>query len=60
MLVLTRRVDEKVVVTVGDEQMEVSIVRIEGKQVRIGFKASSRVIIDRPERFEDAAVEVIE
>lgn len=49
MLVLSRRADEEIVITVGDVQVRVSVVAIRGDKVRLGFTAPSDVTINRAE-----------
>ena len=46
MLILTRRVGETILI--GDD-VEVTIVGLNGSQVRIGIKAPKDVIVDREE-----------
>ncbi len=50
MLVLTRRLDEEVVI--GGE-ISVKVVEIRGNVVRLGFSAPSDVIIHRKEVYEE-------
>lgn len=50
MLVLTRNVGESIVL---DNGVEVHVIRINGKQVRIGIKAPKSVEILRAELIED-------
>ncbi len=49
MLVLSRKKDEKILLKVGTEEIEVVIVRIEPNKVRIGISASENVTILRSE-----------
>ena len=49
MLVLTRRQGEGVVLKTSNGDIFVKIVSIEGKQVRVGFKASHDVKVLRDE-----------
>lgn len=54
MLVLTRKVGEKVIIQVGGEQITVQVVEIQGKSgVRLGFDAPDDVDIDREELLTD-------
>lgn len=46
MLILSRRVGEKILI--GDD-VEVTVVRVVGDQVRIGIRAPSHVSVDREE-----------
>lgn len=47
MLVLTRRADEKIYIDGG--RVELTVVAIEGRKVRLGFNAPPDCIIDREE-----------
>ena len=55
MLVLSRKVDEKIVITVVDdkgnelESCEITVTKNIGNRVWLGFKAGSNVKIDRKE-----------
>ena len=50
MLVLTRKPDESVVITTeAGEEIIVSVLGVNGQQVRLGFDADESVIIDRSE-----------
>lgn len=49
MLVLSRRVNEKVVLTIGDEKVVVCVVSIESQKVKLGFEANRNVTVDREE-----------
>lgn len=49
ILVLSRKKGEKVVVTVGNERVEVTIVELRGDKARLGFSASPEVKIHRDE-----------
>jgi carbon storage regulator CsrA len=53
MLILSRKVEERTFITVGDEKIELVVVRIEGGKVRLGFKASDKVSILRAELVEN-------
>lgn len=57
MLILTRRVGETLVI---GPDIQVTVLRVKGNQVRIGIKAPPEVIVDREEihikRAADAAV----
>lgn len=52
MLVLSRKRDEKIILKVGDEQIEITVVRIDANKVRIGIQASDEVQILRSELVE--------
>ena len=49
MLVLTRKVDESVILDVGETQIVVKIVQVRGKQIRVGFECPKHVKIHRQE-----------
>lgn len=49
MLVLTRKITEKIVLTVDNTAIEVFLVSIKGKQARLGIKAPKDVTIHRGE-----------
>ena len=46
MLVLTRKLGEKIMI---NNEIEITIVQIKGKQIRIGIKAPKTTIIHRDE-----------
>lgn len=54
MLVLSRKPDESVVITTesGDE-IKISVLSINGQQVRLGFDADESVTIDRAELLDE-------
>jgi carbon storage regulator CsrA len=49
VLVLSRRPDEAIVITVGDQQIFIVVVNQHGNQSRIGVAAGPNVVIDRLE-----------
>lgn len=49
-LVLTRKIEEQVEISLGDETVLLTIKRIDRNQVRILFEAPIEVKIERPER----------
>ena len=50
MLVLSRKQDEKIILEVnGEEQIELTVVRIENNKVRLGIQASKNTTILRSE-----------
>jgi carbon storage regulator len=49
MLVLSRKKDEKIILKIGDKDIEITVVRIESNKVRIGIQADPDVIILRSE-----------
>lgn len=55
MLVLARKVDERVVVGEGDTKCTVVVVGIRGGTVRLGFAAPADVIVDRLEVYDAKA-----
>ena len=52
MLVLSRKRDEKIILKVGEEQIELTVVRIDANKVRIGIQAGDNVTILRSELVE--------
>lgn len=63
MLVLSRKRDEKIVLRIGKEDVELTVVRIDANKVRLGISASENVTILRSEllgkeqaRMEEVAV----
>ncbi len=53
MLVLTRMPDETVVIEVpGEEPIYVTVVRVSGDKVRLGFDADKKVAIHRKEVYK--------
>lgn len=49
MLILSRRIDEDLIIELNGEIVRVTVLGIKGGQVRIGCKASRRVQIHREE-----------
>jgi len=49
MLVLSRKRDERVLLTIGDAEVEVCVVALRGDKVRLGFDAPPEVRIMRTE-----------
>lgn len=49
MLVLSRKKDEKILLKTGDEEIELTVVRIDANKVRLGINASKEVTILRSE-----------
>ena len=49
MLVLSREVDESIIIQCGQERIEILVVAIGRYQCRLGFLASPEVIIHRDE-----------
>lgn len=49
MLVLSRKKDEKILLKLGSEEVELTVVRIDANKVRLGIKASEKVDILRSE-----------
>lgn len=54
MLVLTRKQDQEIYLTVGAERVVVKVVRIDGGQIRLGFTASRLVVVNRGENAPEA------
>lgn len=52
MLILSRYQDERIVIAVGGEVVEVAIASVKGKKVRLGIKATPSVAIHRAEVWE--------
>ncbi len=57
MLILTRRVDEKIVI---GEQVSVTVLSVKGSQVRIGIEAPPEVKIYREEIYQRILKERVE
>lgn len=54
MLVLSRKRDEKILLKISDnEQIELTVVRIDNNKVRLGIQASDSVTILRSELVEE-------
>jgi len=53
MLVLSRKCNEKIILKVGEEEIEIVIVRIDPSKIRIGIEASDAVTIVRSELLEN-------
>ena len=49
MLVLTRKVDETIIIDTGAEVIEVIALEFKGKQVRLGIKCGRNIKVDRKE-----------
>lgn len=49
MLVLSRTIDEKIIIRSGTERIEVQVVAVRGQKVRLGVIASKNVLVDREE-----------
>lgn len=54
MLVLTRRIDESIVID-NNKQIEVKVLSVTGKQVKLGINAPDNVAIHREEIFAHEA-----
>jgi len=57
MLVLSRKKDEKILLRIGDEEIELTVVRIDASKVRLGIQASEKVTILRSELVENEKAE---
>jgi carbon storage regulator CsrA len=55
VLVLSRKRDEKILLRMGQEDVELTVVRIDANKVRLGIQASDNVTILRSELVEKAA-----
>lgn len=53
MLVLSRKRDEKILFQCGEEDIELTVVRIDANKVRLGIKAGKDVTILRSELVEE-------
>lgn len=49
MLVLSRKRDEKIILKVGSDEIELTVVRIDNGKVRLGINAGNNVTILRSE-----------
>lgn len=49
MLILTRRVGEKLFIGTGDDRIEVMVLGVKGTQVRVGITAPKDVVVLREE-----------
>ena len=49
MLVLSRKKNESVIITVGDQRIRVMVIEIRGDKARLGFAAPKDVTIHREE-----------
>jgi carbon storage regulator len=52
MLILTRRVGEKLVIGEGPDRIEVTILSVKGTQVRVGVNAPRNVPVHREEIYD--------
>jgi carbon storage regulator CsrA len=58
MLVLSRKRDEKILLKTENEEIELTVVRIDANKVRLGINASEEVTILRSELVDDAAPKI--
>ncbi len=49
MLVLTREIDESIIISDGTFEAEITIVEVRGDKVRLGITAPQRIRVDRKE-----------
>ena len=47
MLILSRKINERIMITVGDIRIEVMIVDVRGERVRVGVKAPKDIPVHR-------------
>lgn len=52
MLILSRRPNESVILTVGEIDIELKVVKLSGDTVKLGFEAPREVVIVREEVLE--------
>jgi carbon storage regulator len=52
MLVLSRKKDEQIVITLGSEHVWVKVVEVRGDRVRLGIEAPDKVSVHRQEVFD--------
>ncbi len=57
MLVLSRKINETIVIGSGDAQIEITVVDVDNGRVKIGIKAPRHVVIDRLEIRDKKAME---
>lgn len=50
---MSRKRDEKILLQVGDENIELTVVRIDSNKVRLGIKADDNVTIIRSELLDN-------
>lgn len=55
VLVLSRKRDEKILLRIGAEEVELTVVRIDANKVRLGIKAGKEVTILRSELVDGKA-----
>lgn len=62
MLVLTRRTNEKIIIPIGEDKIEIVIAQIRGDKVRLGVEAPQEVKIYREEVYlrDQAAKQQVE
>ena len=49
MLVLSRKMDERIFISLGTQTIEVRVLQIEGNKVRLGIEAPENIAIHREE-----------
>lgn len=59
MLALSRRINEEIVICIGEREIRVKVIRIEGKQVKIGIIAARDIPVGRERRVADLAAEAV-
>ena len=55
MLVLSRKIGEKIVIGEGKDQITLVVVEIKGNRIRLGIEAGTHIKILRGELYLDAA-----
>lgn len=60
MLVLSRKKDEKILLKTENEEIELTVVRIDANKVRLGINAGDEVTILRSELVEKPTLKIVE
>jgi len=56
MLVLTRRVSERIVISLGGETVTIELLKIAGSRARVGVQAPTSVVVHRHEVWDRMAL----
>lgn len=59
MLILTRKCNESLIIGEGDDQVVITVIAVQGQQVRLGTKAPRHVPVHREEIYERILAERI-